>query len=266
MDYLLTSTGEKIKITANNPYQDIWALDGCPDFFMAKDSIVAMPLAPTPSQQQASQDRIWCVQSEKESKELTDFLTEWKKPSGANLYRGIPGCHFCWKRMLREGAIFSEGNNDIPMATMGNKLPTCWLPSAWDLGTAQSCALSCLAKASAPVMTYLKLMHTKVVDPSHPSRFPVGIVIKIPVRLHGAVRICWLNACEIVAKGPLSATQFSVHQIAWLTVQGPDFTNTTLSAQDLFPVRPYEPKNDDWFPAWRTPPASYDWLKQSAVK
>lgn len=262
MDVLLISTGQQIQLQLNNPYQDVWALQGYPGFFMAKDSIVGLPVPP--GGESSSNPRMWRVANSKDAQEFEDFFQKWQTPLGAKLYRGIPGCHFCWKRLREESTLYSEGNNDIPMATMGNKAPTMWLPSAWDYGAAEGCAFSCLADAAAPVSTYLKLMDGNIADRN--SRFPVGIVVEIPVKLHGAISICWLNPCETVVKGPLKPGQFSLHRIAWLTAQGIEVTPTTFQAKDLFVERPYQPKSQDWFVEWRKKVGNDNWLKQSAVK
>lgn len=261
MDYLLTSDAQQLRLQLNNPYQDTWSLIDYPGFFMAKDSIAPMPGPPTPGQ-----DQLWRIPTTRDAKEFTDFFNAWKTVTGAALYRGIAGCHFSWPRMRQDGTLESEGKNDIPMATMGNKQKTCWLPSAWDYGTAQGVSVSCLSEAKEPVMNYLKLMHSTTVNVARPCRFPVGIVLKVPVRLHGAIPVCWLNACETVFKGPLNPSQYSVHEVAWLVPNGLDFTATTMRPQDLFPERPWEPKSKDWFVEWRTSnPRNDDWLKQSAV-
>ena len=262
MDVLLMSTGQQIQMQSNDPYQDVWSLNGYPGFFMAKDSVVALPAPPGGAN--SSTPNIWHVPKGKDSTEFEAFFAKWQTPLGATLYRGIAGCHFSWKRLREEGVLYSEGNNDIPMATMGNKAPTMWLPSAWDYGSAESAAFSCLADSAAPVNTYLKLMDGNIADRNN--RFPVGIVVAIPVKMHGAVPICWLNPCETVVKGPLKSTQFSLHRIAWLTAKGIETTATTLQPGDLFLERPYKPKSPDWFVEWRKKVGNDNWLKQSAVK
>jgi hypothetical protein len=278
MDRLLTSDGQSLEIRMNDPYQDIWTLRDYPGFFMAKDSIVQMPLPPSPSSDgTASPDRMWCIQSAKDSTDFTKFFNQWKTPTGSNLYRGIAGCHFCWPKLRSEGVLESEGSNDIPMATMDNKQKTCWLPAAWDIGTAEGCALSCLGKAKTPVITYLQLMYgpnktmqltsdrsaVEVVTKAVPCRFPAGIVVKIPVRLYGPISICWLNSCETVVKGPLNSTQFSIYEIAWLTAYSVEFGRKAMRPQDLFPERPYEPTDPDWFMEWRK--GNSYWLTQTVI-
>jgi len=156
--------------------------------------------------------------------QLAAMITAWKANTLV-LYRGFPGCHFCWPHLLN-GELRSEGNDDHPTFTMGGT--TRWLPTA-DLATAQGVSIQCTD------------IYTRELSMSEP--IPIGFTVEVPVGKNRGAPICWLNAGEIVVRGPLQVGDYRMHSISWFDVQQVDFRAFPRALGDTFlpPQRPYLP-------------------------
>ncbi len=167
------------------------------------------------------------------------LLTSWMDGSLV-LYRGFPGCHFCWPDLLN-GELKSEGNDDYPEFTMSDsgKGTTRWLPTA-NRDLARGVSLQC-----CDAHTQMLSLHEHI---------PIGFTVKIPAGSFQKIPLCWLNAGEIVVKGPLISGQYQLESITWLRngitsymVWPTGFTNLFLP-----PQRPYKPSAIELYKWWDT--------------
>jgi hypothetical protein len=108
---------------------------------------------------------------------------QWKN-NQLVLYRGFPGCLFCWPQLL-QGQLKSEGDADVPEFTMhgkeereGDKVKTRWLPAA-DLLTAQGVGVQCLTQDP----------YTQHLARTEP--IPVGFIVTIPAGCSRNIALCW---------------------------------------------------------------------------
>jgi len=211
-------------------YQNTYEITGyAGSFYLLDTAIKKLPTLP-------SEPEKFCIEQAKDEAEFDQFFEEWLTDS-AVLYRGLPGCHFCWPKLRKEGRLLSEGKADLPTFTMGNTTPTRWLPSAVQEDTAAGIGLSCLDE-------YTK-RDLKTED------VPVGIVVKIPVGRNKALPLSWLNPGETVVQGPLGVKQFQICGVVWLLAGDYFYMRIDIAFNELFPQRPYEPKSKqailDWF-------------------
>jgi hypothetical protein len=169
--------------------------------------------------------------------EFEQFYVDWLGDV-ADLYRGIPGCHFCWPVLVRDRQLQSEGMHDIPTFTMGSNTPTRWLPTARDFDIAYICACQC-----ADAHTQKLSLTTDV---------PLGIVVQVRVGRTRGIPTAWLNSGEIVVRGPLDTSQFTLHTLAWLknTGLGQSRWPAHMDASTLMPQRPYQPGLEQTITTW----------------
>ncbi len=216
-------------------YSNTFEVVGYPGkFYFLNTAIQQLPEPPMPG---PNYEATYSLNGGKEDqKEFDKFFGAWCSNS-AYLFRGLPGCHFCWPPLKKEGRLKSEGKADLPIFTMGNQVKTRWLPAAAQENLAAGVALSCLDK-------YTKI-DLKTED------VPVGVVIKIPVGSNMAVPLSWLNPGEIVVQGPLRHDQFSICASVWLLEGDYFYLQDEVSYNKLFAQRPYEPNSKqailDWF-------------------
>lgn len=165
-----------------------------------------------------------------------NFLTSWMDNSLV-LYRGFPGCHFCWPDLLN-GQLKSEGDDDKPEFTMGGA--TRWLPTA-DRDLARGVSLQCCDR-----FTQALALH---------ERIPIGFTVKILAGSSKNLPLCWLNAGEIVVRGPLITGQYQMESITWFRNGLHSYTLWPVGFTNLFlpPQRPYLPGSGievyKWFDA-----------------
>ena len=192
--------------------------------------------------------------SEGDRPQLAAMITDWKA-NALVLYRGFPGCHFCWPHLLA-GELRSEGNDDYPTFTMGGS--TRWLPTA-DLATAQGVSLQCTD------------VYTRALSMNEP--VPLGFTVAIPLGNGRGKPLCWLNAGEIVVQGTLILGEYTMHSITWYDVQMHDFRPYPhgMGGMILPPQRPYLPASmeviRDWWErsqAWVDTVAIFDATLQQA--
>ncbi|MGH7615902.1 MAG: hypothetical protein ACREPM_01600, partial [Gemmatimonadaceae bacterium] len=176
-----------------------------------------------------------------------DFLKSWMDNSLA-LYRGFPGCHFCWPELLN-GTIQSEGQADTPGFTMGNTggNATRWLPTA-DKALAEGVSLQCCDQFTRALSTGRHV--------------PIGFAVKIFAGSARNLPTCWLNAGEIVVRGPLMGQQYAFVTIYWMRDGNPytrpwpqGFGNLTLP-----PQRPFQPATQNVVDAWWNGQAMTNWI------
>lgn len=153
---------------------------------------------------------------------LDAMITDWKANTLV-LYRGFPGCHFCWPH-LQNDILRSEGDDDIPTFTMGGA--TRWLPTA-DLNTAQGVSIQCTD------------VYTRALSLNEP--IPIGFTVAIRLGKNRGIPLCWLNAGEIVVRGPLAMGEYRIHSISWYDVQQIDFRPCPPAIATFPPQRPYLP-------------------------
>ncbi|WP_281629652.1 hypothetical protein [Vibrio sp. St2] len=173
---------------------------------------------------------------------LHNMIKEWRRNTLA-LYRGFPGCHFCWPDLLM-GELKSEGTNDYPEFTMSDtgKGTTCWLPAA-EKNIAQGVSIQCCDQ------------FTLGLSMQEDVAIPIGFTVRIPVGKSQGQRICWLNSGEILVRGPLMSGQYNMDSITWMKNGGPSFTSWPAQFPNLFlpPQRPFQPAHkpqiEDW---WKT--------------
>lgn len=152
------------------------------------------------------------------------MITDWRANT-LTLYRGFPGCHFCWPNLLA-GELRSEGDDDDPTFTMGGS--TRWLPTA-DLNIAQGVSIQCTD------------VFTQQLSLSEP--IPIGFTVAIPAGKNTNLPLCWLNPGEIAVRGPLRLGDYRMHSIAWLDVDQVAFRPWPhqIPGDTLLPARPYNP-------------------------
>ncbi len=125
------ATNFNIPMNMSAVYANRWKLMDS-DFYM--DVACVVPTA-TPAGLAGMCSQAYSFRSQAESNEFRTFFQDWVGDTLV-LYRGFPGCHFCWSDLLN-GTLRSEGNRAYPEFTMnGNgRGDTRWLPTA-DVATA----------------------------------------------------------------------------------------------------------------------------------
>jgi hypothetical protein len=178
-----------------------------------------------PSNAPASCSEVYTIA---ESEIFRDFFLNWMDGS-LLLYRGFPGCHFCWPGLLK-GKLISEGNADSPSFTMGGE-KTRWLPTAYNRDLARIVSVQCLDSYTRGLS-----LHEHIV---------IGFTVEIPAGSSRNVPICWLNSGEIVVRGPLYSGQYRMESITWLRNELPSFTRWPPGFTNLFlpPQRPFQPRS-----------------------
>lgn len=197
-----------------------------------------------------------------DEKPFHEFLLAWMANTLV-LYRGLPGCHFCWPGLLK-GKLESEGLEDYPTFTMSEsgKGSTRWLPTA-ERDTAQGASVQCVDPL------------TKKLSLGEP--VPIGFTVAIPAGSARNLPLCWLNAGEVVVRGPLWLPAYRMHSITWLDRQQVDFRAWPIQMPDEFlpPQRPYKPGSEkileDWWESqrcqvWMQKLAKYDHVIRSATE
>jgi hypothetical protein len=156
------------------------------------------------------------------------FLTKWMNGS-LILYRGFPGCHFCWPNLMA-GTLRSEGIEDKPEFTMGGSASR-WLPAAAQQQLARGVTLQCLDKFTRELALR--------------EHIPIGFTVEIPAGSSRNVPLCWLNSGEIVVRGPLQLSQYHIESVTWFRNGDFLFTGWPERFSDLFlpPQRPFNPTN-----------------------
>lgn len=168
-----------------------------------------------------------------------NFLTSWMDGSLV-LYRGFPGCHFCWPDLLM-GQLKSEGDEDKPEFTMSDsgKGTTRWLPTA-SRDLARGVSLQCCDQFTRGLALH--------------EHIPIGFTVKIPAGSSKKLSVCWLNSGEIVVRGPLISGQYQMESITWLRNGITSYTMWPLEFPNLFlpPQRPYKPSAIAVYEWWDT--------------
>lgn len=174
-----------------------------------------------------------------EDAQFHDLLTSWMNGSLV-LYRGFPGCHFCWPDLLN-GQLKSEGVDDKPEFTMSDsgKGSTRWLPTA-DRDLARGVSLQCCDQFTRGLALH--------------EHIPIGFTVKIPAGSALSLPLCWLNAGEIVVRGPLWSGQYQMESITWLRNGITYYTAWPLRFPNMFlpPQRPYKPSAIAVYKWWDT--------------
>ncbi len=168
-----------------------------------------------------------------------NFLTSWMDGS-LTLYRGFPGCHFCWPELLL-GQLKSEGNEDRPEFTMSDsgRGATRWLPTA-ERDLARGVSLQCCDQFTRGLALH--------------EHIPIGFTVKIPAGSAKRLPLCWLNSGEIVVRGPLITGQYQMESITWLRNGTTSYTAWPQGFTNLFlpPQRPYQPSAIAVYKWWDT--------------
>jgi len=127
--------------------------------------------------------------------QFADLYTQWRN-NDLRLTRGVTGTHPGWNDLVR-GTLRSEGHNDLPTFTMGNAVPTSWLPAShFGPGYEQSAAM--------PAIQDLNNVATRTAYEQVGTWLPVGGIVRIHLGQSSSAAICWLNAGEILVRGPLN--------------------------------------------------------------
>lgn len=180
-----------------------------------------------------------------------DFLQEWMSGTLV-LYRGFPGCHFCMPEMTGNGVLRSEGDRDYPEFTMNDngRGTTCWLPAA-DRAIAEGVSIQCTDA------------FTQALSLGEP--IPIGFTVAIPAGSATKLPLCWLNAGEIVVRGPLYSGQYRMSTIAWLDVGQVSFRPWPPGFSNLFlpPQRPFRPGTRHAIDRWWE--SCQDWMAEVAL-
>lgn len=83
-------------------------------------------------------------------------------------------------------------------------------------------------------------------------RLPIGIVVQVRVGKNLGIPVAWLDSLELVIQGPLTAKQFGIERLLWLSMS--QRTSSTwpgnLKVQDLPPQRPYQPATEGHVLKW----------------
>jgi hypothetical protein len=242
------ATNFNIPMNLSPHYPNRWQLMDS-DFYMDVACVVPTP---TPGGLAGICSQAYAFRSANESNDFRTFFRDWV----ANLlvlYRGFPGCHYCWPDLLN-GSLESEGNRDYPEFTMNGhgRGDTRWLPSA-DLNTAQGVSFQC-----CDAHTQALFLHEPV---------PIGFTVAIPCGSGSGRSICWLNAGEIVIRGPLMAPQYRMHSITWMD-PAPRFAPWPAAFSNvLLPTqRPYQPASQSVIDTWWDLPHNQAWMGLMAVQ
>lgn len=179
-------------------------------------------------------ETIYKLTSDSDIDEFEKFYSAWHNNT-AYLYRGIAGCHFSWDR-VKGLELKSEGDSDIPTFTMGGS--TRWLPGDFSDTVPASIAMGNCDAYTAELTKNVAV--------------PMGAVLKIKVGRTVGVPVAYLNAGEIVVRGPLSWPKFDVHCLVWLTPKQVAKTPWPggLPPKHLMPLRPYQPDAKEKIEAW----------------
>jgi hypothetical protein len=172
-----------------------------------------------------------------EDQHLFEAFYEAWLGNNAMLYRGFPGCHFSLPNLMLTRSLESEGHADVPTFTMGNGVKTRWLPTAPDHDLCAGVALQCTDQHTAELATN--------------NAVPLGFVVQLRVGNRTDIPIAWMNAGEIVVRGPLQYPAFEICTIVWLDHRNPRNSGwpNGLGPADLPPIRPYQPGPDE-IAAW----------------
>ncbi len=194
------------------------------DFHISREALVALEDPPPSAPPDC--DIAYRLRADADRFEL--FHQAWLG-SNADLFRGFPGCHFSIPNLVGTNSLESEGMADLPTFTMGNATPTRWLPTAADFNLCAGVAYQCTDA------------HTQEI--ARTNAVPMGFVVRIVVGATLGIPIAWLNAGEIVVRGPLVYPQFDIHTIVWLDHLAPRNTPwpPTWRPSQLAPQRPYQP-------------------------
>lgn len=136
---------------------------------------------------------------------FSEFFTAWKGNT-CTLSRELTTDHFSWPGICENPSkLKSEGDNDVPTFTMGED-STRWLPAAYWGQNPKIGAITLAGTKEPAVMKFLAEVKGWI---------PMGVELAIKVGMDIDIRMAWLNAGEIVLRGPLNATQFAIKKITF---------------------------------------------------
>jgi hypothetical protein len=176
-----------------------------------------------------------------------DLYEKWKSDT-LTLTRGITGTHMAWNDLVG-GSLGSEGGTDEPTFTMGNANPTRWLPTSFFRFDEHAVAI-------LPAIQDLNHQTTRQALENFGGWIPTGAIVKINAGASKNFAICWLNAGEIVVRGPLSysAHDFLYWRIIYSRLTEPPEDRLVVPPQaNLLPLlqqRPFRPENPESIMNW----------------
>jgi hypothetical protein len=139
--------------------------------------------------------------------------------------RGVGISHFGWDA-LRKGVVASEGTADIPTFTMGNAVPTRWLPGVYVPKEATDIGFSVPPDAAG-----MREMMTRKDVPTGATA-----LYKVPP----TAPVAYLNDGEQVVRGPLHGADVSIYCVVMVGPGPIKYVAQNSKPTDLPPAAPYQ--------------------------
>ncbi|VWB16539.1 FG-GAP/YD repeat-containing protein [Burkholderia lata] len=154
---------------------------------------------------------------------FSQLYQKWKQ-GNAKLIRGISSSHFSWNEIITDKTVRSEGDNDIPMATMGESKSR-WLPAALD-DEGNRAMVSGIATGN-----HVDTIKDALRNQENSKNILVGAILTFKAGKDSPLNINFLYDGEIVVQGPLSHPHFKIDSL---------ITGDTSSPVDVSNIEDYD--------------------------
>ncbi|MFS9381075.1 hypothetical protein QNN88_10300 [Citrobacter sp. ANG330] len=240
--------GEKIEIKTTQ-WDNIYQLGNCGKFTLSAEVIA----------HRSSDGEMLIGHHYLES--LSRMYQEWKNDN-LQLMRGISSNHFSWNGIVLDEKVVSEGTNEFPGATMGGSA-SCWVPTsiASDEHALQTSTSIALGNHNSTMYECINAAHPQ-------ENVLLGMVLTFHAGENKSLPVHFLNAGEILLKGPVEKKHFEISHLVISKPSDPTgFQALSYSGEswdkDLMPAALYDP-NDTYADSGKE--MTRDWMAKSAVK
>lgn len=142
---------------------------------------------------------------ETDRKGFNELYQRWKN-NDVTLIRGISSNHFSWDKIITDKTVYSEGDNDLPGATMGGSKSR-WLPTALD--DENNRAMVSGIAIGNHTDTIKDAMH----DPEKGSDVLAGAILTFKAGKDISANINFLYDGEIALQGPVKYPAFKIDSV-----------------------------------------------------
>lgn len=142
---------------------------------------------------------------EADRKGFNELYQRWKN-NDVTLIRGISSNHFSWDKIITDKTVYSEGDNDLPGATMGESKSR-WLPTALD-DESNRAMVSGIA-----IGNHTDTIKDAMRDPEKGSDVLAGAILTFKAGKDVSANINFLYDGEIALQGPVKYPAFKIDSV-----------------------------------------------------
>ena len=179
-------------------------------------------------------NKIVSFKRETDHKGFTELYQRWKN-NDVTLIRGISSNHFSWNKIIADRTVYSEGDKDLPGATMGGSQSR-WLPTALD-DESNRFMVSGIAMGN-----HTDIIKDAMRDPEKGSDVLAGAILTFKAGKDIAANINFLYDGEIALQGPVEYPGFKIDSIITGDLMSPVDISHVGNYDEVLPLAaPYIP-------------------------